>query len=361
MTKRFDVDKDITKAETLPGAFYNSTIIFEELRKKIFLKSWHWIGDESMVPRPETVYPFVLLDKFMSEPMVLARDKEGELHCLSNVCSHRANIVALKPSKCRDLVCTYHGRKFGLDGRFKSMPEFSLVKDFPRACDHLHRFKIRKWEHLLFTGLSDNIDFDEVIASMDSRIGFLNLSQFKHDEKLDKIYKVDAHWALYCDNYLEGFHIPFVHEGLNQVLDYSEYSTELLGHSILQIGYAKPTDQTFNLPTDHIDYGKNIAAYYFFVFPNMMFNFYPWGLSINIVQPENINRTTIIYRSYVLDPSKLNDGAGAGLDTVELEDEEVVQNVNKGIKSNFYKTGRYSPTKEQGVHHFHRLLVSYLD
>ena len=51
----------------------------------------------------------------------------------------------------------------------------------------------------------------------------------------------------------------------------------------------------FTFPKDHIDYGKNIAAYYYWVFPNMMFNFYPWGLSINIVKPLSVNKLKFFF------------------------------------------------------------------
>jgi choline monooxygenase len=61
-----------------------------------------------------------------------------------------------------------------------------------------------------------------------------------------------------------------------------------------------------------------------------------------------------------VDPSKLEQGAGAALEKVEREDEFVVELVQKGVRSSLYKSGRFSPTREQGVHHFHQLLASYL-
>jgi len=63
------------------------------------------------------------------------------------------------------------------------------------------------------------------------------------------------------------------------------------------------------------------------------------------------------FLTYVSDDSKLNRG---GLDMVELEDEEVVQNVQKGIRSRFYKHGRYSVKREQGTHHFHSLIAEFM-
>jgi choline monooxygenase len=93
----------------------------------------------------------------------------------------------------------------------------------------------------------------------------------------------------------------------------------------------------------------------------MMFNFYPWGLSINIVKPKSISRSVVSFRIYVWDESKLEQGAGSDLFRVEMEDEAVVEAVQKGIRSRFYTHGRYAVKREQGTHHFHRLLSSYLE
>jgi choline monooxygenase len=172
---------------------------------------------------------------------------------------------------------------------------------------------------------------------------------------------VHANWALYCDNFLEGFHIPFVHKDLNEALDYGEYKTELYDHMNLQVGYSDESTEVFDLPEGHPDHGRNVAAYYYWIFPNMMFNFYPWGLSVNVIKPLSIDRTKVSFLTYVYDRSKINEGAGSLLDKVEREDEFIVESVQKGIRSNFYKTGRYSPTREKGVHHFHCLLADFIN
>ena len=93
----------------------------------------------------------------------------------------------------------------------------------------------------------------------------------------------------------------------------------------------------------------------------MMFNFYPWGLSVNVVEPVSVGECRVLFFSYVWDETKLNKGVGAGLDKVEMEDEEIVQNVQHGIRSRFYKHGRYSVTREQGTHHFHRILAEFMN
>jgi choline monooxygenase len=360
MSNNYYIDPDIRKAETLPAIFYKDLGTFEALKDNVFLKSWQFIGDENLVRLPQSVYPFVLLDSFLTEPMLLTRDKEDRISCLSNVCTHRGNVVALHPGKTKKLTCMYHGRRFNLKGEFEYMPEFEDTENFPRPCDNLHKFPIRKWGPLLFAGLNPSFDFQQVIDKMKERVGFLPIDEFILNKSLSKDFLVHAHWALYCDNYLEGFHVPFVHEDLNAVLDYGSYATETYEYCNLQIGYTEEATEIFDLPKDHIDYGKKVAAYYYWVFPNMMFNFYPWGLSVNVVKPLDIGRTKVSFITYVFDPSKLEKGAGSGLEKVEREDEFVVEHVQKGVRSSFYKAGRFSPTREQGVHHFHRLLAHFL-
>jgi len=361
MSTKFFIDPDITKASTLPSSFYKDPDVFEAIKNKIFYKTWQWIGDENCVSSSQSVHPFLLLKDFLNEPMVITKDENNEIHCLSNVCTHRGNTVVNESGKSKKLICGYHGRRFTLKGEFEHMPEFKMAKDFPGPCDHLHKFKVRTWGPFLFAGLDPAFDFQTVIDAMNERVGFLPLKEFALDTTRNKDYFINSHWALYCDNYLEGFHIPFVHEDLNAVLDYGDYETVLYDYLNLQIGYAEGTEAVFEFPEDHIDFGKKIAAYYYWVFPNMMFNFYPWGLSVNLVQPIANNKTKVSFISYVYDADKLGKGAGSGLDKVELEDEAVVEGVYSGIRSHFYKAGRFSPTREQGVHHFHSLLAKFLN
>src|SRR5262249_55238799 len=150
------------------------------------------------------------------------------------------------------------------------------------------------------------------------------------DATRSRDYLVRANWALYCDNYLEGFHIPYVHASLTQVLDYGEYRTELFPWATLQIGVAGDAEDCFTPPPGSPDHGQRIAAYYFWLFPNTMLNLYPWGLSLNVVRPLDVDRTKVSFRSYVWDPSRLDRGAGAGLDRVEREDEVIVESVQHG-------------------------------
>jgi len=357
---RFEINPDIRIAETLNTDFYTDPQVYEAAKQKIFAKSWQYIGDTGLVKTAGSCFPFTLLENYLDEPLLLTKDASEKLHCMSNVCTHRGTTLVAEACQQNHLRCRYHGRQFRLDGTFLSMPEFKEVKNFPREEDNLVNLPLHIWGPLLFTSLDLKADAGKYFQEMASRLAWLPLDEFVYQPELSSGYDVQAHWALYCENYLEGFHIPFVHAGLNAVIDFGNYTTELFEYSNLQLGIAKTNEETFELPPSSPDYGKQVAAYYFFVYPNMMFNFYPWGLSVNLVQPVSIEKTRVTFFTYVWKKSLFNKGAGSQLDVVEMEDEEVVESVQKGIRSRFYQQGRYSVTREQGIHHFQRLIADSL-
>jgi choline monooxygenase len=366
----FTIDPDIARAHTPPARFYTDPAWYALARERVFRPSWQFIASADSVKVPGQCHPLALLSGCLDEPILLTRDRADKVHCLSNVCTHRGTILCEHGGVEKSLICRYHGRRFDLDGTFRHMPEFEQVVGFPSPADNLTRVPFGSWGGrsndadglgaFLFASVAPAVPLPEFLAPMAERLAWLPLHDFRFDAARSRDYLVNANWALYIDNYLEGFHIPFVHAGLTQALDASQYATELYPHCNLQLGIAKPGETAFDLPASSPDYGRAVAAYYWWLFPNTMFNFYPWGLSINVVQPLAHDRTRVSFLSYIWDDSKLDRGAGAGLDRVEREDEAVVEAVQRGTRGSFYSRGRYSPTQERGTHHFHRLLATAL-
>lgn len=360
MEREFSIDQDIGRAWTLPAAVYRDPAYFELQKERVFARSWQLVGDAARLKAPGHVLPLTLLEGCLDEPLLLTRAEDGAAHCLSNVCTHRGNLVVEGEGHAHGLRCRYHGRRFGLDGRFLSMPEFEGVEGFPAPADDLPRLPLEQWGPLLFSGLRPAMPFQEWIAPVRARVDWLPLERLVFDAATSRDYVIGANWALYCDNYLEEFHIPYVHQGSLGGLDYGAYRTETHAYGSLQLGLAKAGEEVFDLPAGHVDHGQRVAAFYFWLFPNLMLNFYPWGLSVNVVHPLAVDRARVSFLSYVLDPGKRGRGAGADLHRVEMEDEEVVESVQRGVRSRLYQRGRYSPRREAGVHHFHRLLANFL-
>jgi len=354
------VNEKIELSHTLPGNFYHSEEVLNIVKTKVFEKSWQYIDSDCDFKINKYAKPFIFLEKFISEPLFLIKNN-NKIDCFSNVCTHRGNILIDAPRIVKgNILCGYHGKQFDSCGIFKFMPKTEGMLNFPSNFDNLSSINIDKWRKFIFVSLDPIIPLNLLIKEMSSRISWLPIDDFKFRKDLSKEYTIDANWALYCDNYLEGFHIPFIHKDLNEALDYDKYDVEIFKYSNLQLGFGTNTNDCFIIPEKSKDYGKNIAAYYFWLFPNMMFNFYPWGLSINIVKPISATKTKVEFLTYVWKEEKMNVGAGADINKVELEDEEIVQRVQNGVKSRYYKHGRFSPLMEKGVHHFHLLIKQFM-
>ncbi len=355
------VNPEIEIASTIPTEFYTSPEYYDLSREKIFAATWQYCLSAEELALSEQLVPHTLLPGMLDEPILFLRDNNAEIKCFSNVCTHRGNILVDSPCVAQHIRCRYHGRRFNLAGEMVHMPAFECAKNFPSQADNLPNVPFENLSQFLFAAVKPKVSFNDVFGEMQQRLAWLPFENMRLNETLSRDYLVHAHWALYCENYLEGLHIPFVHKSLNAVIDYKNYVTEVYRYSNLQLGIGKQGDDVFDLPASSVDYGKHVAAYYYWVFPNMMFNFYPWGCSVNIVKPINLQMTKVSFLTFVLDETKLHLGAGSDLDRVEREDEAIVEAVQKGVRSRFYNSGRYSPTMEKGTHHFHRLICEFMN
>src|SRR5947199_5566068 len=261
----FTIDPDIRVARTLPARVYSDPILFRAQQERVFARTWQYVAHDDVVKVAGQVYPFTLLPGALDEPLLLTRDAEDRVHALSNVCTHRGTLVVDGPGHEQQLRCRYHGRRFTLDGRFHSMPEFEGAKGFPSTADDLPSVALARWERFLLVSLGPAMPFDDMSAPLRERLTRLPFGRLAFDAAGVRAYLVNANWALYLDNYLEGFHIPYVHSSLATTLDYGEYAVELQRFSVMQLGIAKPGEPAFALPRGHPDHARAVAAHYFWL------------------------------------------------------------------------------------------------
>ena len=141
------INKNISQANTLSGEFYQSTESFNHCKELIFVKTWQLICEESKIPLTNNAWPFLFMEGFIEEPLVLVKNKENKINCLSNVCTHRGNILIENPCSInKDITCKYHGRRFNTCGKFISMPETKGMENFPTEDDNLTNVPLKKWK-----------------------------------------------------------------------------------------------------------------------------------------------------------------------------------------------------------------------
>ncbi len=357
---RFEIDADIRKARTPPSELYTSASWFARQRDKVFPRCWHFVSHSHGLDEPGTARPFVLLEGCLDVPLLLVRDLHGELRGLSNVCTHRGNLIVEGEWKLDSLRCRYHGRRFHLDGTFAYTPGFEKAEGFPSKADYLPKVPVAAWRGLIFSGLRPALNAEDMVAPIEKRLDGLGVTDWRFVPNAGGDYTVDANWVLYCDNALEGFHTDSIHAAFGDRHGRRRHPPETWSHGSVRLIEARDGEATFDLPRQHPDYGERVAAYHFWIFPATFLNVHPWGLLLVSVQPVDVTHTRIRHRVFVGDPAKVPDGLMNDLHHREIEDEAVVSAVQRGMRSQLYAGGRYAPEAEGAVHSFHRLLAGWM-
>jgi choline monooxygenase len=366
-----DINPQLECAETLASHFYTDPHMLACEREQIFRRTWQLVGTLSQpcgelngiqrtIADPESFFTFDVA----GEPVVIVRDKSGTLRAFSNVCRHRAGPIA-QGTGCKNVFnCGYHGWTYSLDGRLIGTPEIDGVAFFDRSSMGMVPLRLETWEQFIFVNFDASApplsEFLGNIAVQSKDFQFAGLAL---TERRD--YIVNCNWKVYVDNYLDAYHIPVVHPGLMQEIDYPRYRTETFRYYSQQLGPVKSLKDG--------DDGKRIyppgtglqEALYFWVFPNLMFNFYPDNVQTNVILPLSHDRTLTIFEWYFHNGNseKMRERVNKAIafsEVTQQEDIHICEAVQRGLNSALYDRGRYSVKRENGVHHFHMLLSEYL-
>ena len=354
---------DLSLAETLPARWYNEPEFLALEAEKIFYKTWQPVGRVEDVMRIGDYFCCEVLD----QPLVITRNRSGELRGFYNVCAHRAAVVAQGRGNRKSLQCKYHGWTYDLDGKLMRAPEFEGVNNWNSQEVCLQPVQVEAWGPWVFVNL------DPAAAPMASTYGEIereveaagfNLSQMRLVERRD--YLIDCNWKVYVDNYLEGYHLPIAHPGLFREVDYDQYRVDTYRYyskqhaPIREVGPGDVRDRRYVRSGE----GEEDALYYW-IFPNVMLNVYLDNTSINIIVPLGHDKTLTIFEWYFEAP-----GTGEGWesmqqiiafsDEIQQEDIELCEWVQRGLRSKAYNTGRFSILRENGVHHFQALVHEFL-
>jgi choline monooxygenase len=236
----------------------------------------------------------------------------------------------------------------------RGVPHFNRVELFDKRDYGLTPLHVAEWEGLVFVSLARRPKpLETSVRGIRERIAPTRIGQLRFARRIE--YAVQANWKVYVDNYLEGYHVPYVHPELHKLYDYEGYVTEVHDRYSVQVG---PLTGDSNVYTS----GGGDALYYQ-IFPNLMLNVVPGRLQSNVVIPLAADRCKVIFRYYyddVLSPAAREriEADIAFSDKVQQEDAEICERVQRGLGSRAYDRGRFSVRFEAGVYHFQNLLKS---
>ncbi|MGH8427156.1 MAG: aromatic ring-hydroxylating oxygenase subunit alpha [Gammaproteobacteria bacterium] len=335
----------LAEAWTLPACAYADPAVFAFEREAVFARSWQCVGRADAVREPGEH----LVAEVAGRPILVVRGADGVLRGFFNVCKHRGGPLALENGRAPRLQCKYHGWTYTLEGRLRSAPEMREAENFAPEEIRLDPVQVEEWGGFVFVALANpGVTSAQMLAGIADRIAPLDLTQLTFHAHAN--YDLACNWKVYVDNYLEGYHLPHVHPGLNRLLDYRRYATHLADWY---------SDQTSPLDSAPGPYGEG-EAHYFFVWPNLMLNVLPDRVQTNLVMPVSVCECRVLFDYYYVERESesartMIEGDFAFSDQVQREDVMICERVQRGLESGAYRAGRLSPKREAGVHHFQNL------
>lgn len=354
LIRSYDPALPLERAWTLSGSWYTDPGVHDLERAWVFHRTWQCVARLDQLAAPGS---YVTAD-VAGEPIVVTRDASGAWHAFFNVCRHHAAAVVDQPQGCAsNLRCPYHGWTYGLDGRLKTTPEWEGVEAFDKSRHGLVPARVETWENFVFVCLDpDQTSLAEFLGGMADRTAPLHLGDLRFVER--RVYDLNCNWKVFVDNYLDGgYHVPHIHKGLGSVLKYADYRVECQDRFCLQSSPIQ--SDKGEKETGRVRGGD--AAYYFYLYPNFMLNWYEGVADVNVVFPLGPDRARVIFDFYFADAGPAAEEAFRErsvtvAERIQHEDIGVCESVQRGLHSRAYQAGRLSVRREAGEHLFHRLL-----
>jgi len=353
------IDSNVARAWTLPSHLYTEPDTFAAEKERIFARTWQVVGHCDRVADSGDYFTTELV----GEPLLIVRGADGKLRGFYNVCRHRAGPPAEGCGSRKVFRCGYHGWTYGLDGSLISATEIEGVEGFCPEDFALAPVRVEEWFNFIFVNLDrDAKPLHECLGELPRQAEKFSFAGMKLFER--RSYEMACNWKTYVDNYLEGYHLPSVHPGLNRELDYNAYVVEPHAEYVRQfspIRGAQPGDTT---PRRYTESREDLTTDYFWIFPNWMLNCYPDNISLNIVLPVAPERSLAVFEWYLPEKDHGKPAAKASVefsDRIQIEDVGICEKVQKNLRSRSYSRGRFSVKQEKGVHAFHRMYVRWMN
>jgi choline monooxygenase len=348
----FDPSLPLEKARTIPADWYFDPDIAGREAQSVFGNTWQLVGRRAQL---EAVGSFVTAD-IAGESILVIRAEDGVLRAFFNVCRHRAApLFAEECGHAAKIRCRYHGWTYDLAGKLRGTPEFDGVEDFRKEENGLVPVTVAEWGPFVWVHLSPPTQSLE--AFLDPLPHWSVGKGFESMRFARRVtYDLHCNWKVYVDNYLDGgYHVNTVHPALAGVLDYTKYRTILHENCSVQVSPLVPGNP--DNPATSTRTGTE--ASYWWVFPNFTMNCYDGVMDTNLVLPLGPEKCRVIFDYYFSQGTaeEFIERSVAVADQVQREDVGICEEVQRGLHSRSYSTGRFSVKRENGGYHFHRLLA----
>jgi choline monooxygenase len=374
--------RSVALAETIVPEAYTSDEFFVVERERVFASGWVAVGPSAQLSNPGEL----LVADVAGRSVIVVRALDGELRGFYNTCRHRGTrLLTPGPGRVkRSIRCPYHSWAYSLDGACIGTPLFEgsdipddqrrifdtdEVAAFDRADYGLLPVRAEAWGPLVFVCLDDAPPLSEQLGDLPERTAGYRLDEWEVARTAH--YDIEANYKLLGENFMEYYHLPWVHPGLVKVSPieahhrwqgtgmYTGMCTNPIAADSEQGGWQGGLPAISRLSGSDAE-----SARFVWLFPNVAINVLPNHLFVIHAAPLGPGRTRETTWLFTHPESTSGQESEAAIDKlatfwdeVNREDIEIVERVQAGLETTPFPGGRLCYRFEEPLHRFQNMIV----
>lgn len=306
------IDSEDTQIHGLPSAVFKDSEIFQQESETILRKGWVSIASAQQLENVGDILPVCMGDA----SLIAIRGEDKKISVFHNVCRHKAAPIIDKPCRVRTLSCPYHRWAYKLDGSLRSAPKFfgnsdRELTEEEKSDKGLIEVRSVVWWDTIFVNISGDAEpFEDFIKPLDHILEGYDPNDLRRISSTE--YESKSNWKLAVDNFLDGYHVPFVHSQavrLNSVMNQEDLflSDNIIGLKLPSGASDKPAKTDKPLPTfKHLNKDNIGTQQWFGIFPNTLLFVDPVWVQLIIVRPEAYDFYTETLTIYAANPDTMS-------------------------------------------------------
>lgn len=361
---------DVAHAATLPPELYTSDEFLRFEYESVFAHEWLCVGRASQIPDAGDWFTVTIAD----EPLIIVRDKDGGINCMSAVCQHRAMAVCEGHGNSTTFKCPYHHWIYGLDGRLLGAPAMERTEGFDKKDFPLPALKVELWHGFVFVNMDpDAAPLTPTLADYEPYLENYDLDNTVCPGTFT-LKDLPWNWKVMFENFNDGYHANRLHQYVQDFCPSaltgfpttwtpdSNVIFRTAGYTHLDGGFNATHRVIMPVFPDISDEQRGRSTFALMP-PTLCFGTAPDQCFFFLVRPKTAN-TVDVEIGYLFHPSALDDPlfehklalSDAGVQVFVKQDQDATTKVQVGLRSRYAPRGRYSWQEESHVN-FNRWLV----
>jgi choline monooxygenase len=285
--------QDDACARPIAADAYSSQHLFDLELDTVFRRGWACVGREDEFRQPGDYVTLM----HGAVPLLIVKQKSGEIEALINICSHRLAPVAQGRGNAARFTCPYHAWTYDREGKLLAAPR--MQPDLDKTSCNLRKGKVEAFLGFLYANADpDAPSLTETLEPLRELCAPYPLARMK--TMRHRQFEWNCNWKVAVENFLESYHFEMVHQATlaafspQETLRMTMEGDNFAFHQFVwPEGSVQHPEGSLLMHNPDITSQQEHTVYFGGVFPNHLFTVQYDQIAWMRMQPLAIDRTLV--------------------------------------------------------------------